>query len=131
MHVYFREKWNEGVDWFELVLRICKKLMLIFMQDSFWDHATFTHYKVRAHKNVSQMFVKMVISLDVWLFWYFCIIWHFLMWTIPKSVSLCKTIKKSHIQRYDDFENHLLHMFMSSAIYWNLAKWSLLHWEQI
>ena len=32
--------------------------------------------------------------------------------------------KKSQIQIYDLFDNHLWHMFMSSPIYWNLVKCS-------
>ena len=48
----------------------------------------------RARQHVSQKIFKMVISLDRWLFWWFCIMWHFLVWTIPKSVTLCKNIKK-------------------------------------
>ena len=40
------------------------------------------------------MIVKMVKSLDLWLFLYFCIMSHILIVSIPKSVTICKNIKK-------------------------------------
>ena len=36
-----------------------------------------------------------------------------------------KISKKSQIQRYDHFDTHLWLIFMSSPIYWNLAKWDI------
>ena len=49
-------------------------------------------YKVRAYEHVSQMIVKMVFSLDLWLFWYFCIMSHFLL----DNTKKCDIMQKYH-----------------------------------